>query len=221
MKLYIDTANIKDIKEYNRIFKLDGVTTNPTIISKENQKDLNKILKPIVKELSKEQKLFVEVVSNKVKDIIKEAKYIITLKENAIPKIPVTKEGLEAIRLLSEEGIDVLATAIMSSTQAYLAIQNGAKYIAPYYNRMNNYSDSFEEISLMQELIDNGEYDCEIVGAGFKSTRQVKDLMLTGATSLTVTPEILKHMFMHEGTDNAVKTFEDNWAKVYKRKTLV
>lgn len=221
MKLYLDTANIEDIKLYNSVFRIDGVTTNPSIICKEKPKSLDDILIPIINELDEKQLLFVEVISNRTDDIISEAKQIIKYRKNTIPKIPVSIEGLVAIRKLSDEGIDVLATAIMQASQAYLAINNGAKYIAPYYNRMGTYDDSFKQISLMQKIIDQYHSNSEIVGAGFHTVKQVEETLSTGVESITVTIDILKQMYMHEGTSIAIKGFEDKWKDNFNRSTLL
>ena len=220
MRIYIDSADIEEIKKLNTILELDGVTTNPTIICKQEEKDLNKILDPIKKELKASQLLFVEVIAHDTKSIIAEAKQIVKYRKNCIPKVPVTPEGLEAIKILAKQGINVLATAILSSSQGLLAAKNGARYLAPYYNRISYYGDSYEEVSILQQTIIDGGYNCEVVGAGFKNARQVKECMSLGIDAITVTADVFKQLYMHPGTDEAVKTFEDNWKKKFKRNTL-
>ena len=220
MKLYLDTANIDEIKYYNSTLNIEGVTTNPTIICKETPKTIEEVLNPILEILNDKQLLFVEVISNDKDSIINEAKQIIKLGKNVVPKIPVSIEGLAAIKQLSSEGINVLATAVMQGSQAYLAAINGAKYIAPYYNRMSTYDDGLKQINLMQRIIDLNNLDCEIVGAGFHNVKQVEEALVVGVKSLTVTPKILKEMYDHEGTRNAIKTFEENWEGNFQRKTL-
>ena len=220
MKLYLDSANIEAIRKYNDIFFLDGVTTNPSIICKE-ERDFETIIKEICEMLSPEQTLFVQVLASEVDDIIKEAKWILKIRENTVPKIPVTENGLKAIKLLHEEGIETLATAIHDSMQGLMAARNGAAYLAPYYNRMSKYSDSFSEISLLQETIENYGLNAIIVGAGFHELDEIKDCISTGVSALTLNPKMMELMYKHVGSDLAVSQFEDAWQNQYGRKTLI
>lgn len=220
MKIYLDSANIKELQYFNKTLKIDGVTTNPSIICKEDANCLDDVLNPIIKELNDNQLLFVEVISHDTKGIVEEAKAITKIRKNTVPKIPVTIEGLEAIKILANEHIDVLATAIMDATQVLLAAHNGAKYVAPYYNRMSTYDDGYHTICLMQNLLDNYKYDCEIVGAGYHNIKQVEESLSAGVKSITVTPDILRAMFTHEGTDNAVKKFEEIWFNKFSKNKL-
>ena len=129
MKLIIDTANVKEIKRLCEILNVWGVTTNPTIISKEN-KPFEEVISDIDKVLEKDQVLFVQVVSTDYESIVKEGRYIATLRKNIVAKIPVTADGLKAIKTLHKEGIKILATAINNATQGFVAALNGAEYLA-------------------------------------------------------------------------------------------
>lgn len=220
MELFLDTASVEDIKALNKMLRIDGVTTNPTILTKAN-KDYMQSIKEIMEILNEDQKLFVEVLANTTEDILKEARYINGLRKNTYAKIPVSKEGLKALKILHDEGGISLATAIFTSTQAYLAAKNGADYLAPYVNRMENYLDGIDETLKLQQTIWNNEFESKVVAASFKNVNQVKQLMINDIDAITISPEICYKMIEHDGTTSAIKGFEDDWQKAYGKKTLL
>jgi len=220
MELFLDTANIEDIKKLNDMLRIDGVTTNPSILAKAN-KDYMQSIKDIIAILDDEQKLFVEVLAENSEDMLKEARYINGLRPNTYAKIPVSMEGLKAIKLLHEEGGLSLATAIFSSTQAYLAAKNGADYLAPYVNRMENYLDGIDETLKLQQTVWNNEFVSKVVAASFKNVNQVKQLMVNDIDAVTINPEICYKMIEHEGTNAAIIGFENDWQKAFNKKTLL
>ena len=213
MELYLDTAHVEDIRELNEILKIDGVTTNPSILCKEKSEYLDTI-KEIASILDDEQKLFMQVISEDYEGILKEAREIAGLrKKNMYVKIPVTDAGLKAIRVLHEEGIGILATAIFTSTQAFLAAKNGADYLAPYVNRMENYGDGVEETLLLETMLINYGMPAKVIAASFKNVNQVKKLMAGGIDAVTIPVDVCKNLFHHPGTDAAVEEFTNNWEK--------
>lgn len=220
MKLYLDTADIEAIKKYNDYLALDGVTTNPTILTRTNR-DYREVLKEIVEILSDEQDLFVQVVATDVEGMIADAKEIVKLKEKNIHvKIPVTQEGLKAIKAISEMGISVLATAIYSVDQAYLAMKAGATGIAPYLNRISYYRDGVTEIAKMQAVIDLYGFDCEVVSASFKNADQVRSVMMEGVGASTIPVDVMDQLFVNHESQVATDEFSKNWKATYDKDTF-
>jgi len=220
MELYLDTADIKEIKRLNDILKVDGVTTNPAIICK-SQKEPLTVIKEIIEILDDNQKLFVQTVSEDYDGILKEAREISKLKKkNMVVKIPVTTNGLKAIKVLSEEKITILATAIYTAESAFLAAKNGAAYLAPYVNRMDNYGDGVLEVIELQTMLEKAGFNTKITAASFKNVNQVHRLLVAGIYSLTLPVDVYDNIIYHPGAQIAVDQFSDNWNKTFKRKTF-
>ena len=221
MKFILDTADTKAIQRVNEILTLDGVTTNPTIITKSG-KDASVVIKEILDILNEEQALFIQVVATECNAIVEEAKYIDSLrKKNIYAKIPVTHEGLKAIKACKKLGIHVLATAIYSAEQGFLAAKSGADCLAPYVNRMCNFGDGVKETLDLVEMLKVNNMDTFVVAASFKNVRQVHDLIKGGIGAVTVPVDVAESMMDHPATDEAVENFSDNWEKAYGRSTLV
>lgn len=219
MKLIIDTANAKEIKRLSEILNVWGVTTNPTIITREN-KPFKEVIDEIDKVLKEEQMLFVQVISTDYESMVKEGRYIASLRKNIAVKIPVTAEGLKTIKTLHKEKIKVLATAIFNANQGFVAALNGAEYLAPYVNKMNNYTDGIEETIILQEMLDANGLNSEIIAASLKNTNQVKQLIRNGIGAVTVPVDIADLMYLSPITDESVNTFVENWFKAYNKKSL-
>ena len=153
MEVIIDTADINEIKELDSLLNVDGVTTNPTIITRSG-KTPEEALKEIIDYLKPEQKLFVQVVATDYDGIMAEARKINALRpENTYAKIPVSPAGLKACKDAKAEGLNVLSTSVYSSEQGFLAAVNGADYIAPYTNRMSNYGDGVQQVKDLIEML--------------------------------------------------------------------
>ena len=219
MQLILDTANTTAIKELNELLTVAGVTTNPTIITKSG-KPFETAIQDIIACLAPEQKLFVQAVSTDCDGIVEEAKYIASLKENAYVKIPVTHEGMKAIKKVHAMGIGILATAIYSADQGLMAAMNGADYLAPYVNRMDNYGDGVGQVIDLIQMLKIYDSPTQIIAASFKNTRQVHELMLAGIHCVTIPEDIAYKLIDHPATDIAVDEFTENWQKAYGRNTL-
>lgn len=220
MELILDTADVKAIKDLNELLTVEGVTTNPTIITKSG-KEFDVVVKEIIDVLNENQKFFIQVVSTTCDEIVEEAKYICSLREkNMYVKIPVTHEGLKAIKKCKELGLGVLATAIYTADQAFLAAMNGADYLAPYVNRMDNYGDGVGNVIDLIQMLKVNNMNTKIVAASFKNTRQVHELITAGIQSVTIPVDIAFAMINHPGTEIAVDEFTQNWDKAYNRTTL-
>ncbi|MBP1890019.1 fructose-6-phosphate aldolase 2 [Clostridium moniliforme] len=212
----LDTANLNAIRKAFDIYPITGVTTNPTIISKENR-DFIGLLKEIREIIGEDTMLHAQVIGKSAEDMIKEAKYLNeTIGGNFYVKIPVTKEGIKAIRVLSKEGINITATAIFTAQQALMAAVSGAKFVAPYVNRIDNISGNGVEV--VKDIIEELKLynlDCKVLAASFKNVQQVQDLSRNGVHSVTVNPDIMDKMLEHPLTDWSVDQFINDWEKVY------
>ena len=212
----LDTANLNAIRKAFDIYPITGVTTNPTIISKENR-DFIGLLKEIREIIGEDTMLHAQVIGKSAEDMIKEAKYLNeTIGGNFYVKIPVTKEGIKAIRVLSKEGINITATAIFTAQQALMAAVSGAKFVAPYVNRIDNISGNGVEV--VKDIIEELKLynlDCKVLAASFKNVQQVQYLSRNGVHSVTVNPDIMDKMLEHPLTDWSVDQFINDWEKVY------
>lgn len=221
MEFILDTADVQEIKNLNELLTVAGVTTNPTIITKSG-KDFQTTVKEIIEVLDEEQTFFIQAISATCEEIVEEAKYIDSLREkNIYVKIPVTHEGLKAIKECKKLGIGVLATAIYTADQAFMAAMNGADYLAPYVNRMENYGDGIKEVKDLIEMLRVNGLNSKVVAASFKNKKQVHELIVAGIQAVTVPVDVAYAMINHPGTEIAVGEFTENWNKAFGRRTLV
>lgn len=220
MELILDSSNIEQIKDLNELLHVSGVTTNPTIITKSGR-SFEDVVNDLIAVLDEEQMLFIQAVSTDVAGIVEEAKYIASLrKKNMYVKIPVTHEGLKAIKECKKLGIGVLATAIYTADQAFLAAMNGADYLAPYVNRMDNYGDGVENVKDLITMLKVNNMNAKVIAASFKNTRQVHELIKAGIQAVTIPCDVAYNMIDHPGTAIAVDEFSENWKKAYGKTTL-
>ena len=212
MKIFLDTANLEQIKEAASWGILDGATTNPTLVSKENLKfeDLIKKICRIVP-----GPVSVECVSTKSKDIMEEARGLAKLAENVVVKIPICVEGLKAIKVLSKEGIRVNTTLLFSPNQAILAAKAGARFVSPFFVRIDDISH--EGMDLVDEIItifNNYGIETEVIVASIRHPLHVVEAALTGADIATVPFAVLEKMVKHPLTDIGMERFLKDWSKV-------
>lgn len=220
MELILDTADVEAIKNLNELLNVSGVTTNPTIITKSN-KPFEQVIAEIIEVLSEDQKLFIQVVANDFEGIMQEAKYIHALRDkNMYVKIPVTHDGLKAIKKCKELGIHVLATAIYTSQQGFMAALNGADYLAPYVNRMCNYGNGIQDVIDLITMLKVNHMDTKVIAASFKNTQQVHALLTAGIQSVTIPVDVAYGMIDHPATNTAVEDFNCAWKKAYNRTRL-
>ena len=221
MEFILDTADLEAVKQLDELLTIDGVTTNPSIITKSG-KTPEQVIKEFVEYLRPEQKFFVQVVSTDYEQMLEEARYICGLHpKNTYVKIPVTHNGYKAIKQLKSEGLGVLATAIYSADEAFLAAMNGADYQAPYVNRMCNYGDGIGQVLDLLQMLETQGLSSKILAASFKNVEQVHALIAAGIQSVTVPPEIVFSMINHPGTQIAVDEFSAAWRGAYGRDTLL
>ncbi|MCY1152778.1 MAG: fructose-6-phosphate aldolase [Sphaerochaetaceae bacterium] len=223
MEIYLDNSNIDLIKENISWCPITGVTTNPSIIAKENKVNLFEHLLEIKNILSNTKKLHVQVISEDYDSIVKEANKIQAILGNDIYiKIPATKDGIRAINFLSTHGFNITATAIYTTMQGVLSALSGAKYIAIYYNRIENNNGSANEIiydlAKLPQIINN---ETKILAASFKNTNQVVSAFANGAQACTVSDEILKSFINNILVEKTIIDFKNDWEKIYGNKNIL
>lgn len=220
MELIIDSSNIEQIKELNDLLTITGVTTNPTILTKSGREAMD-VVKDLCEVLSEDQLLFIQTVQTSFEGIMEEAKMISSIRnKNMYVKIPVTHEGLRAIKECKKLGIHTLATAIYTADQAFLAAMNGAEYLAPYTNRMCNCGDGVQDVKDLIEMLRVNHMPAKVIAASFKNTYQVHELIKAGIQAVTVPCDVLYQMIDHPGTKIAVGEFSVNWQRAYNRNTF-
>lgn len=217
MEFIIDTVNIEEIKDAVDHMPIVGVTSNPSIVKATSPKDFFAHMKEIRKIIGQERSLHIQVISKDCETIIKEAHRIIEeIDDQVYIKVPVSYEGVKAIKALKAEGIRVTATAVYDIMQAYMALAAGADYIAPYVNRIGNLgNDPMELIAQLQTRIVEDDYDCKILAASFKGVKQIRDAFDAGAESITAPVAILKQIFANPSIEKAVDDFNGDWYAVY------
>ncbi len=222
MKLLIDTADIKTIRKLYDLYQFDGVTTNPKILSKVNGDPID-ILKEIRDSIPEQSELHVQVVSDQADSMVEEANYILKeLGRETHIKIPVCREGYQAIRRLSSAGVHVTATAIFSQGQALMAAHEGAASVAPYLHRINNRGyDGMKTVLGIQELLAVQNYKTELLAAAFENAGQVAAVLKAGVGSVTVAPEIWMEMLENSLTEDAVKDFYQDFTTHFASKSMI
>ncbi len=214
MKFFLDTANLKEIREVAGWGILDGVTTNPSLAAKENLK-FDELIREICSVCPGPGSA--ECVSEKAEDIIPEARVLAAIAPNIAVKIPITLEGLKAIKVLSGEGIAVNTTLIFSPTQALLAAKAGAKYVSPFIGRLDDMSQ--EGMGLIQEIVtifENYRFACEIIVASVRHPRHIVDAALLGADICTIPFNVIEKLVRHPLTDLGIERFLLDWGQVKK-----
>ncbi|MGT2910570.1 fructose-6-phosphate aldolase [Streptococcus cameli] len=217
MKLILDTANISKIKEYLDYLPVHGVTSNPSIIKKEGKIDFFSHMKEIRNLIGFDRTLHVQVIAKDYEGILKDAKEILKeIDDQVYIKIPVTKDGLKAIRQLKSEGVNITATAIYTEMQALLAVECGADFLAPYVNRITVLNgDPYQLIANVQEQIDLTGSTSNILAASFKQVHQVQDATYAGAAYVTVGCDVLDQFLAYPSIDKAVDDFAADWKETF------
>jgi len=221
MEFFIDSADIEAIRELCDFLPIDGVTTNPTIITKSG-KEPEQVFAELCEVLSDDQKIIAQVVARDYDGILAEAQTIAAIRDgkNIVVKIPVTRDGLRAIPAVKAMGICVLATGIYSPDQAFWAAKAGADYLAPYVNRMCNYGDGVGQVVELVHTLAQYGMDAKVCAASFKNVDQVHQLLAAGCPAVTVAPDVIRAMIDHPGTAIAMDEFCANWQSAYGRTTL-
>lgn len=214
MKLFLDTADIEEIKAAWELGVIDGVTTNPSLILKSGRN-----LEDTLVEISQivDDCISGEVISLDAEGMIKEARELMKISEKIVIKIPMTPEGLKAVKVLSKEGIRTNVTLIFSANQALLAAKAGATYVSPFLGRLDDLSqESLILIDDIKQIFDNYDIETEIICASIRSPLHVLNCAKIGADIATVPFSILMSMFNHPLTDSGIQRFLDDYEKSVK-----
>ncbi|OGW76606.1 MAG: fructose-6-phosphate aldolase [Omnitrophica bacterium RIFCSPLOWO2_02_FULL_45_16] len=214
MKLFIDTANINEIREANLLGIIDGVTTNPSLIAKEGREFIS-----VVKEICSivDGPISAEAVSLKYDEMVKEAKALANIHKNIVVKIPLTAEGLKAAKVLSKEGVKTNLTLCFSPTQALLAAKAGAAYVSPFIGRLDDISIvGMELIRDIKTIFKNYSLKTEIIVASVRNPIHVLDAAKIGADIATVPYATLMALIKHPLTDIGIERFLKDWQNVPK-----
>ena len=215
MKIFIDTANVNEIREANSWGVISGVTTNPSLIAKEGRD-----FKEVVKEITSivDGPISAEVISLNHEGMVKEARELSKIHKNIIVKIPMTIEGLKAVNILSKEGIKTNVTLIFSSAQALLAAKAGASYVSPFVGRIDDVgSEGMELINEITQIFNNYDIKTEIIAASIRSPLHVINAAIAGADIATIPYKVLVQMTKHPLTDIGIERFLEDWKKVPNR----
>ena len=208
MKLLIDDADITEIKRLYEYYPIDGVTTNPSILSKTGRKPYE-VLREIRDFIGEKGDLHVQVVATDADGIIRDAQSImIELGEETYIKIPAVREGFKAMKILKKSGYRLTGTAVYTPLQAYLAAKCGCDYIAPYVNRIDNLGyDGVETVKKMQNILENNGFETKILAASFKNSMQVLSLCEYGIAAATCAPSVIDAFVRSAELDAAVAAF--------------
>jgi len=211
MKLFLDTANIDDIKKYASWGLVDGVTTNPSLIAKEGVKFENRI-----KEITDviDGAVSAEVISSNAEEMIKEGKELAKIAKNIYIKVPCTPDGLIACQAFKDAGIRTNVTLVFSANQALLAAKAGAAFVSPFIGRLNDIGeDGMQLIAEIVTIYENYSFETEILVASIRETDQIKESAMIGADICTIPPKIYEELIKHDLTDKGIEKFMTDWEK--------
>lgn len=213
MKFFVDTANVDEIRKANDMGIICGVTTNPSLIAKEGR-DFKEVIREIATIVDGPISGEVKATTTEAEDIIKEAREIASINPNIVVKIPITAEGLKAVKTLSKEGIKTNVTLIFNSTQALFAAKAGATYVSPFLGRLDDIAtpgiNLIEEIS---NIFDNYDIDTEIICASIRSPLHIAQCALAGADIATVPYKVIEQCLKHPLTDIGIEKFRKDSEK--------
>ncbi len=216
MKFFIDTANLEEIKEAASLGVLDGVTTNPTLLSKEKDRgDFETILREICEVV--DGPVSAEVVSSDKDGMVKEAQKLSKIHKNIVVKVPITKEGIKAIKILNSKGIRINCTLIFSPIQALLAAKAGASFVSPFVGRLDDASHvGMDLVEQIVTVFDNYDISTEVIVASIRNPLHAVEAALLGADIATIPFKVIEQLIRHPLTDVGIKKFLEDWQKVKK-----
>ncbi len=216
MKLFIDTANVEHIREMAALGIISGVTTNPTLIAKEGR-DFKEVIKEITEIV--DGPISGEVISLDAEGMLEEGREIAKIHKNMVVKIPMTAEGLKAVKVLSSEGIKTNVTLVFSPNQALFAALAGATYVSPFIGRLDDaLDDGAVVVEEIRDIFDTYGLDTEIISASLRHPKHLQDSALAGAHIATVPYDVLKKSLQHPLTDKGIEAFISDWEKVFGKK---
>lgn len=220
MELYLDTSDVAAVRKLARIFPLAGVTTNPSIVAA-GKTPLEELLPALQDALGGKGRLFAQVMSTTAEGMVKDARKLRSIIADIVVKVPVSAEGLAAIKLLKAEGIPTLGTAVYGAGQGLLSALAGAEYVAPYVNRVDAQGgDGIQTVCDLQRLLSLHAPDAKVLAASFKTPRQALDCMLAGCGSITLPLDVAQQFIAAPAVDAAIAKFEQDWQEAFGRLAL-
>ncbi len=214
MKIFVDTADISEIREAQKLGVVDGVTTNPTLISKTGR-SFDEVVKGICREVSGPVSL--EAISLDSEGLVAEAKKLSKISKNVVVKIPMISEGLKAVKILSKENIKTNVTLVFSPLQALLAAKAGASYVSPFVGRLDDIGHvGMDVVNQTLEIYGNYGFETEVIVASIRSPIHVNDAALMGAHVATIPFKVIQQLSKHPLTDIGIDKFLKDWEKVPK-----
>lgn len=215
MKFFIDTANTEDIRKANDMGVICGVTTNPSLIAKEGR-DFGEVIKEITSIVDGPISGEVKATTTDAEGMIKEGREIAAIHKNMVVKIPMTVEGLKAVKALSKEGIKTNVTLIFTANQAILAAEAGASFVSPFLGRLDDISQAgVDLISTIAQIFRNYDYETKIIAASIRNPVHVTDCALAGADIATVPYAVIEQMTKHPLTDQGIEKFKKDYEAVF------
>lgn len=212
MKIFIDTASVKEIKEAASLGLIDGVTTNPTLMAKEGRNP-QEVLKEICALVS--GPVSAEVISLDAPGMVSEARQLVKIAENIVVKIPLTKEGLKAVKVLSQEGIKTNVTLCFSAAQALLVAKAGATYISPFIGRLDDIAkEGMDLIGDIKKIYTNYDFKTQIIVASVRNPMHVVNAALLGADIATIPFLVIEQLIKHPLTDIGINRFLEDYKKI-------
>lgn len=204
MKFLIDHADVNQIRDLMEYYPIDGVTTNPSILKNAGNPPMEALL-AIRDLIGPDRQLHCQVVSQDADGMCAEARHLVkAIPGNTFVKIPSTQEGFKAMKILSQEGIQITATIVFTPMQAYLAAKCGVKYVAPYVNHISNSGhDSTETVKVIQDILDNNGMDTQVIAANFRNAWQLTEVAAYGVGAITASPDTIRQL----GSNAMVDTF--------------
>jgi transaldolase len=215
MKFFIDTANVKEIREAASLGVVDGVTTNPSLIAKEGR-DFKQVIAEICSLV--DGPISAEAVSLEADKMVAEGTELAKIHRNVVVKLPMTKDGLKATKILAEKGIKVNMTLVFSPSQALLAAKVGAAYVSPFVGRLDDISHvGMDLVRQVLEIFDNYGYVTEVIVASVRNPLHVVDAALAGAHIATIPFNVIDQLIKHPLTDIGIEKFLADWKKLEKK----
>ncbi len=215
MKIFLDTAEVDKIKRFAAAGMVDGITTNPTLILRAGRKQ-----KEAIQEICRivDGPISVEGVSETAEQMVKDGEEYASWHKNVVVKVPMTEEGLKAVRMLAKKGIRTNVTLVFSAAQALLVAKAGAYIVSPFLGRLDDIGE--DSMALLRQIVaiyKNYGYKTQVLAASIRSPEHVVQSALAGADIATLPPEVLEKMYMHKLTDAGIKKFLDDWNETKKK----
>jgi fructose-6-phosphate aldolase 1 len=215
IELYLDAADLEQVARFNSCLPLKGVTTNPSIVAASGM-GLRQLLSELSDILGKDARFHAQVISDNAGAMVAEAEGIMALPYDMVVKVPATEIGLNAIKQMKRQDIPVLATAIYSAQQGFMAALCGADYLAPYVNRIDTLAgDGIGVVADLQNLLNDYQMQSKILAASFKSSHQALAIMKLGVGAITLPVDVARQMLQHPAVSLAVDQFSKDWQKAF------